>query len=220
MVAAAVAIVAAAAMLAVVFVPIQVELDCDTHRAPSLRPMQVRVRWWVFTWRSGAERRPSVAQRRSRPAAVDPSYRRRVLGALASPRFAARVHRLVVELLPVLVPRTAHGLVRFGFDDPASTGVVFGVAQACSRSFRPVGWQLEMQPEFTESTLVASARIEWSIRPASLLWPLSTFIASPVTWRTGARLMIPSRFRQRGQFHADRDFSHVAPVTTGSTAAD
>jgi hypothetical protein len=114
-----------------------------------------------------------------------------------SPRFVARVRRLGVELLPVLAPRTAQGRVRFGFDDPAWTGVAFGLVQAFSRCFRAAGWQLKVQPEFTESTLVARARLEWSVRPASLLWPLSTFIASPVTWRTGARLMIPPRLRQR-----------------------
>jgi len=197
MVAAAVAIGAAAALLAVVLVPIQVELDCDTYRVPSLRPIQVCVRWWVFTWRSGTARRPFVAHRRLRPVPGDNAYRRRFFAALVSLRFAARVHRLGVELLPALVPRTAHGLVRFGFDDPASTGVVFGLAQACSRSLRATGWQLDVQPEFTESTLVISAHIEWSIRPASVLWPVSTFIASPVTWRTAARLMIPPRHKPR-----------------------
>ena len=196
MAAATVAIVALAAMLAVVFVPIEVELDCDTRRAPSLRPVQVCVRWWVFRWRSGTERSVG-AHRRSRPATAGRSPRGRVLATLVSPRFAARVRRLGVELLPVLVPRTAHGLVRFGFEDPASTGVVYGAAQACTRCFRAAGWQLDVQPEFTAPTLVASARVAWSIRPASVLWPLSTFLTSPVIWRTAARLAIQSRFRHR-----------------------
>jgi hypothetical protein len=186
------AAVLVAAVAAVLFVPVRVELDYDTRRNPSMRPVRLHLRWWVVGWRTGKvpRKRPPVAPcRRSASVPGDAPHRQRLLVALASRGFMARVLRLGTELLRAVAPRGAQGYVRLGFDDPASTGLMFGLMHGLSCRVRSADWRLDVEPEFTGSTFAARLRVKWSVRPASLLWPLATFVASPATWRAGAALI-------------------------------
>lgn len=178
-------VLVAAAVTTVLFVPVRVELEWD--RTPeALKPhIRVRTQWLFFVWRSGKPRRerPERAPRRVRRRAAGPSRSRRVLAVLRTPGFLQRTGRLVVELLRPLAPRAVDGWVRFGFDDPMSTGVLFGAAHAAGGLARAAGWRVRLEPEFAGPMFAGHARVEWAVRPTAVLRPVGTFIVSAAAWR-------------------------------------
>ena len=188
MVAAAVLVAAVATVL---LIPLHVQLDCDIQPNPPISRIEVRLRWWIFRWQNGttARRLSSPArQRRRRPLPFQTGSSRRLLTALRSPGFAARLCRLGVELLRLVAPGIARGRVRFGFDDPAATGIAFGVADGLIRCLRADQWRLELEPEFTGPTFAVRVHAQWRVRPGAVLWPLGTFVTSPASWRAVAGL--------------------------------
>ena len=189
MVAAAVLVAAVATVL---LIPLHVQLDCDIQRDFPISRIEVRLRWWIFRWQNGTTaRRPSSPARegrRRRPLSFQAGSSRRLFTALRSPGFAARLCRLGVELLRLVAPRIARGRVRFGFDDPAATGIVFGVADGLIRCLRADQWRLELEPEFAGPAFAARVHAEWRVRPGAVLWPLGTFVTSPASWRAVAGL--------------------------------
>ena len=99
-----------------------------------------------------------------------------MFAALRTRGFPSRLARLGIELLRVLAPRAVNGWMRFGFEDPVSTGVILGIAQAAA-------WQVRLEPDFTGPALTGHAHIAWAVRPGAVLWPVGTFVASPTMWR-------------------------------------
>ena len=113
--------------------PLRVDLELDAASETSMPSLRVHAHWLWFNWRSGQARRV----RRERPPRPPPRQagkpqRGHVLAALRTRGFLARVGRLAIELWRTLAPRTVDGWVRFGFDDPVSTGVLCGAVQGAA----------------------------------------------------------------------------------------
>jgi hypothetical protein len=170
----------------VLVAPVRADLELDIPAEPPRRWARMRVRWLVFIWRGGKARRARPERSPHPRSRTDSSGRRRwrrVLAVLRTPGFLGRTGRLAVELLRALAPRTAGGLVRFGLEDPVSTGVLFGAAHAAVGLAQTAGWELRLEPEFTGPAFAGQARFVWAVRPGVVLWPVVTFVASPITWR-------------------------------------
>jgi len=181
-------VVLAACAATALAAPLRVDLELDVADEPFAQSVRVHARWLWLTWRSGQARRarperpPRPRPRpRSRPAGRP--RRRRVLAALSTPGFLRRVGRLAVELWRTLAPRTVDGWVRFGLDDPASTGVLCGAVQGAGLLARGAAWNVRLEPDFAGPAFSGHARCAWEVRPGAVLWPVGTFVVSPATWR-------------------------------------
>jgi hypothetical protein len=180
------AIAAGAAIVLVVPVHVDIDVELDILAEPSTQSVHVRAHWLFFAWRSGQARRarPAPTPRRRSGARSAGSLRpRRVLAALRTRGFIGRLARLAVELWRALAPRTVDGWVRFGVEDPVSTGVLFGAAHAVVALAQVTAWHVRLEPEFAGPALAGHARLVWAVRPGAVLWPVGTFVASPITWR-------------------------------------
>lgn len=164
--------------------PLRVALELDAASEASTPSVRVHAHWLWFNWRSGPARRArSERPPRPPPRRAGKPRRRRMLAALRTRGFLARVGRLAIELWRTLAPRTVDGWVRFGFDDPVSTGVLCGAVQGAAAVRPASGWNLRLVPEFAGPALAGHARFTWAVRPGAVLWPVGTFVASPTTWR-------------------------------------
>ena len=184
-------LVAAAALLLVVPVRVGVELHVGADETPRV---EAEARWLFLTWRPGTARQTRRARRRQ-PSAAPPlspappvprrrrARRRQLLAVIRTPGFPKRVGRLAADVLRTLRPRHVDARFTFGFDDPMATGIVFGASQAVSGLTGAFGWPIRLDPEFAGPALAGDARVAWAVRPAAMLWPVVTFVASPVTWR-------------------------------------
>ncbi len=174
--------------------PVRVDaaLDAATDDAEVGASVTVRVRWLFVSWRSGA---PPAGRKPRRRKVRPPKPRRPGRGAarartlLRTRGLVTRVLRLIQRLRHVLRPTRAEGWVRFGFEDPALTGTVFGAAQALTALPGAVGRAVAVEPDFGGAVLAARVRLSWSVRPGSVLWPVGCFLGSPVTWRAGWRVL-------------------------------
>jgi Protein of unknown function (DUF2953) len=183
-------VLAAIAALAAVVLLVPVHIDVELDSAPD-HPggrVRVRARWLLFAWRRGhgpARRRRPRPPRPPQPPRPDSGKRRwrRMLALVSTPGFPRRVGRLVMDLLRTLAPRDVDGWVRFGVDDPVTTGVLFGAAHAATGLARAAAWNLRLEPDFSGPAFAARARLAWAVRPGAVLWPVGTFAASPATWR-------------------------------------
>ncbi len=170
--------------------PVHVDLEMDMAVEPPTRQVRVRVRWLTFAWGGGeasraparsAPRRPGRRRARSDP--------RRALAAIRTRGFAGRLGRLACELLHALAPRTVDGWLKFGLEDPVTTGVIFGAAHGAVGVAGSAAWNLRLEPEFADAALAGHARVVWTVRPAAVLWPIGTFVMSPTTWRAALAAM-------------------------------
>jgi hypothetical protein len=175
-------LVIAAGAAILLIVPVRVDLELDMAAEPSGRSVRAQVRWLFFAWRSGTPRRgrPERTRRTHYGRRLRP---RRVLAAIRTRGFLGRTRRLAGDLMRALAPRTVEGWVRFGLEDPASTGALFGAAHAAASVAQATGWTLRLDPEFSGPAFAGHARVVWAVRPGAVLWPVGTFVLSPITWR-------------------------------------
>lgn len=185
-------LILAAGATAVLTIPVRVDLELDTAAEPRGRAFRVDVRWLFLVWSNAKARvaRSDAPPRPPRSARSRPRGRRalgdstsRFLAALRTRGFVGRASRLGVQLLKALAPRRAEGWVRFGLEDPASTGVLFGVVQPLVVWAQARTWPFRLEPAFTGAAFAGHARFVWAVRPGALLWPVGAFMASPTTWR-------------------------------------
>lgn len=170
----------------VLVVPVRVSLDLGIAEEALNPSVHMQASWLFFSWRDGKARRarPERARRpRSRTQSSVKPGSRHVFAVLRTPGFLGRVGRLAFEVLRALTPRTVEGWVRFGFEDPVSTGVFVGAAHAALRLAQATAWKLRVEPEFAGPAFAGHVRFVWAVRPGAVLWPVGTFVASPVTWR-------------------------------------
>lgn len=177
-------VVGVAAVLAVVFfVPVGVEVSLTKSGENPAVGVGVRLQWLAFSWLIGRSRRaPHARKPRDRR-----KTRRRpfnVRAALTSPGFLRRGLKFVADLGRRARPDEVRVRGRVGFEDPSETGMLVGAMYACYGMPSPSKrWNICVDPEFNGQVLEAHATLRWSRSLASVLWPVLTFIASPVVWR-------------------------------------
>ena len=176
----------AAGGLALLLLPVKIDLVIDFGPDLVAPPVRARIRWLWFSWRTrDGTSSPTAPAQRKQP--MDPR-RRGPIGlwaALRTPGFLARCVRFLRELRHALWPRQAVIRARVGLDDPCETGMLAGVLAAGAGVPRPHAFEVEITPDFSEAILVVRAQLSWSIRPARVLWPVATFVMAPVVWRAG-----------------------------------
>lgn len=74
----------------------------------------------------------------------------------------------------------------FGLDDPADTGMVFGLLMGISAG-RTDAAHLHVSPDFGGPSLDVDALAAWSVRPIAVVWPVLTFVFTPAVWRSLGR---------------------------------
>ena len=153
---------------------------------PSVRTVRLR---WLFGLvdvalvrpgaRGAARRAPDSAtkQRRRRP------VRRRLRRLIVNPAFWVRLRFLVVRLIHTARWHAFRLHVRFGFDDPAQTGWLWGVVGPLSATLIPARADVVIQPVFEGSMFTLQGAGELRLVPLRVLGVVLAFCLSPATWR-------------------------------------
>mgnify|MGYP001852951208 FL=1 len=74
------------------------------------------------------------------------------------------------KLLHSMRLRRSHIHLRFGWQDPAYTGLTMGVASMIGQFLNSSGCHIELEPNFEEACLEASGKLEFQIRILYILW--------------------------------------------------
>jgi len=162
-------------------------VDVFLQKPPEERAhVRVTLRWLAFSW---PLQNPTPASRRARPSRR-PRPRSRfgaasVLAALSTPGFFRRLLQWLTEMARPAWPHRLLVRGRVGLDDPSDTGLLAGIWYGLIQLQIPEHWDVAIEPAFEESVIEGEALARWSVRPLSLIWPMTTLAASPVVWRAG-----------------------------------
>jgi len=164
-------------------------LDLHVQKAADSAQVRVRahLRWMVFRWRvdkgvarvSRTKRSASTRTLGASPGRAFASMRR----ALATPGFLARTRRLIAALGRQARPRHVWMRGRVGLDDPSDTGVVIGMLYGLAPALPQLAGHVKIQADFSQPVFDVVAHARWSLRLMAVVWPMTTFLASPVVWR-------------------------------------
>ena len=171
----------AAAIGTVLIAPVRIALAWDDD-APAPR---VRVRWLFVEWSGKPSRSASPRPPKPPPPRRSTARRtgRRLRAVLWTRGLIPRLATLLAGVLRLLVPRTLDLRLRIGFDDPASTGLLYAAAQAAAALPPSPAWRLDVVPDFAGPVFAGRGRVEWVLRPGRVLWLVGVFLASPPVWR-------------------------------------
>jgi hypothetical protein len=145
-------------LVCMLLVPLRVTFRLNTTGAP---PASGRAEWLFGLVKRDIMGRPAArpATGKTKPATA---RRRRLPGFGSMNALAA----LSARLLRALRFERLDGFLRFGLDDPASTGIAFGWLQAAlAVACLPPGSNLQIQPDFTEPVLEADIEGKMSVVP-------------------------------------------------------
>ena len=174
-----------AVVLALLAVPVVLIVDAE-------RDDRLEARWrvrWLFSlvdvrWSRG---RPSAAAS-APPDAVRPARKsfagrwrraRMAIAALRTRGLPSRVGRLGLALLRQAKLEQFHVRTAFGFDNPADTGIVYGLLSPLLMMATARGLNLECRPMFEDSGLRGAISATVHVRPLSVAGALAAFLASP-----------------------------------------
>ena len=175
----------AAALLALLALPIQVQLAVERERALRAR---VQLSWLFGLVRLRLHprevREERAAEQESPPARRGTRRRRiarRAAGRLFGPRLIARTFEFLRDVLGALRPRDFHLRARVGLDDPADTGQLWAL-------LGPLGLVLaredvQLEPAFDQACLQFEASAFIRLIPAQLLFLTAAFFLSPPVLR-------------------------------------
>jgi hypothetical protein len=122
-----------------------------------------------------AERKPRAARRRGGP-----------LGVFLRGRGVVEVvRRAAVRLYRALHTRELSGVVRFGLDDPADTGALWGALTPVVLRLRERHPELTLQPTFEGAGLEATGRWSLEVVPLEIVWVSLRLLVSPPMLRLG-----------------------------------
>ena len=174
-----------ALVLALLAVPVVLIVDAG-------RDDRLEARWrvrWLFSlvdvrWSRGrpspAAPGPSDAARPARKTAAGRWRRARMgIAALRTRGLPGRLGRLAWALLRRAKLEEFQVRTAFGFDNPAETGVVYGLLSPLLMVASARGLDLECRPMFEESGLRGSFIAKVHVRPLSVAGSLVAFLASP-----------------------------------------
>ena len=187
----AVAIVALLTV-AVALLAVPVVLVIDAERTDTLR-LRWRVRWLfglveIRSARPG-HTRPSSDRSdatRSKQTTADKRWRRTRMGiaVLRTRGLMRRVARLAWRLRRQITLKEFHVRTAFGLDDPADTGIVYGVLSPLLVMARMGGLNVDCRPMFQESGLKGAVGGTIQVRPLPVAGALMAFLVSPPVLRS------------------------------------
>jgi hypothetical protein len=173
--------------LTVALLAVPVVLIVDAERGHGLEA-RWRVRW-LFSlvdvrW---SRRRPSSAASEpagaARPARTSPARRwrkvRMAIAVLRTRGMPGRLGRLALALLRQAKLEEFRVRTAFGFDNPADTGVVYGLLSPLLMLATARGLNLECRPMFEDSGLRGALSATVHVRPLSVAGSLGAFLCSP-----------------------------------------
>lgn len=160
-------------LLAVLMSPLRFELRASLGEAPAYR---VAVRLFG---RAGPRLTvvDSDRPRRKRPLKPGRKTRRRAQKSVRDPaRLLAAAARLLAELFSKLSVERLSLDLRFGVDDPAETGQIFGALTPFIYGTKGSGnVALTLEPVFDQAVLDGRAALDLHLTPARLILPLVRF---------------------------------------------
>ncbi len=181
-----------AGVLALLAIPVDVRLSVDCRETWS---GQASVRWLLGVVRLSGSAPPETknaerlarAQTRKRRRSKRKGSRipwRGMRAALTSPGFARRGLQFAPRVVSVIRFRSLSGSARIGLDDPADTGLLWGVLGPLSTGIAALPFaNIRIEPEFANPTFVAHGTANVRVVPARLAWTVVAFLISPVTVR-------------------------------------
>ncbi len=157
------------------------------------RAEQTRVRWRIRGLLGlldveprGRRRRREQSPRAPAPRREAPRRSTRALQALAAvrtPGFLRRAARLLADVAQRVRWEEASLRARFGLDDPADTGCVYGALAPLLVAAHGRGWDVACRPDFDEPCLEGSAAVTLRVRPISVIAAFGAFFCSPPVLR-------------------------------------
>ncbi len=181
--------VAAALLLLGLLLAVPAELAFSVQRHETTRAQFSVV--WLFglvrfpirsRQRAPKKKKPArkpVKKRKSRG-----QWRRRVLTALRMGSLRRRLWKFLRDTLRAITLRDLDMRLRYGFDDPCDTGLLWGYASPLVALLRTLSQvRVEVDLDFEEELFEFQASGSVRVVPARLLSPAVLFVASPVTLR-------------------------------------
>lgn len=177
--------VAAIFLAALLAVPL--DLTFEAEKADALKA-RVRLEWMFGLVKadigsSGKQERPERILERGR--------RMRGVPPVGDGAFLGAVFRLVRRLVKSLRVRELHVDARVGLDDPAETGMAFGLIGPVAGLIAALpGTDINVAPDFDAAGVRGEARGSLRAYPIRAVLAVAAFAATPATWRamrTGRR---------------------------------
>lgn len=172
------------AIILVLWIPIDVALNVETA---ATRKVRIRLIWLfgVLTInlpggkpRREQRRREDRKSRRRRPKAEQ------LLAVVHTKGLLAAAVRWLRRLRTAVTMRELRLRVRFGFDDPADTGLFFAAIAPVMWLLRASGLdRFSAEADFEEETLSIDGNVDVRIYPAPIIGASAMFLLSPATLR-------------------------------------
>jgi len=176
--------VSVALMVVALAAPVVVDIDAERGETAAVR--------WRVTWlfglldaRSGTRRgAATTAPESAAPQPREPATRRKrggrvALAALRTRGFARRVARLIGTLFRRVQIERFHVAGRFGLEDPADTGFVYGCLSPLVVLAGTEGLNVHCGPMFEEAGVKGVIGATVRVRPLAVLGTIVAFLVSP-----------------------------------------
>ncbi|MGE4160386.1 MAG: hypothetical protein AB7G23_01525 [Vicinamibacterales bacterium] len=132
-------------------------------------------------------RRLSQAYTRRQGASSSRRGRSRAFAALRTPGLLARVCRLGRGLVRQVHWQSCRARLAFGCEDPAETGVLFGLLYPAVLSARGAGLDIAVEPRFEGRALALAWHGRVMLVPVRVVATITAFLCAPVVWQATAR---------------------------------
>ncbi len=113
--------------------------------------------------------------------------RARAFAALRTPGLLPQVFRLGRGLVRQVRWHRCRGRLAFGCDDPAETGVLFGVLYPAVLSARGAGLDIAVEPLFEGRALAVAWHGRVTVVPVRVVATITAFLCAPVVWQATTR---------------------------------
>lgn len=187
-----------ACLLAILAIPVNLVFTIHRHESSQWRIDL----YWLF----GLVRIPLPSQHTMRKVRQHPPTKKRkvpplfggrdrMMSVLKSEGFMKRIVRLLKDLLRTVHVHRFGVHARFGLDDPADTGQLWGMAgplAALLSHSRSV--HVHLEPEFTAETFDLDSEGHIRMIPIQIIFVILTFLISPATLRA-VKVMVVSGYK-------------------------
>lgn len=160
-------------LAALLCIPISLAFEIDSERSPRASFQVVWMFGLVTRRLAGGGREQQAGRRKRRGGGL------RLLHLLLIEGLPGQAARLVRDALrTVRLPRL-RARVRFGLDDPADTGMLFGWLYPAALGLSRAGMrELALEPEFSQAVIAGAAEGTMTITPIRLVRPVLRFLFS------------------------------------------